>query len=160
MSDVVFRRPAGGLLTIGPTAVATLEAHKQIRRSMSEAGGILLGRLIESSPDAVVDVAVPPQPGDRKSRFFFFRRKQPAQERVNRAWMDSGGTMIYLGEWHSHPEDDPKPSGHDLTNWRRILREVVCEHDPLFFVIVGRHRSRCWEGSRSEDTLVQLENVV
>lgn len=159
MSDAIFRRPSGGLLTIGSVPVRNLESHRQVRESMSEAGGILLERLIQSSQDVVVDEAAPPHAEDRKSRFSFFRRKKPAQERVNMAWTASSGTVVYLGEWHTHPEDDPRPSGHDLTDWKRILRDVVCEHDSLFFVVVGRARIRCWEGSRSTGLLVQLENV-
>lgn len=146
------------MLTLGPGAIATLTACRQSRQSMPEAGGILLGRLIESSPDIVIDAATPPHPEDRESRFSFFRRKEPAQHRVNIAWMASGGTSIYLGEWHSHPEDDPHPSGQDLSNWKRILRYVKCEHDALFFLIVGRHHSRAWEGSRDSGAITALAN--
>lgn len=159
MRDATFQRPSGGLLTIGSVPLLSLDAYRQVRESMAEAGGILLGRLIDSSQDVVVDEAAPPHAEDRKSRFSFFRRKRPAQERVNRAWTSSSGTLVYLGEWHTHPEDDPQPSAHDLAQWKRILCEVVCGHDPLFFLIVGRVRIRCWEGSRSTGALVQLESV-
>ena len=46
----------------------------------------------------------------------------------------SAGTIGYVGEWHTHPEPVPSPSGQDCANWRNLVRQT--KH-PLAFVILG-----------------------
>lgn len=66
------------------------------------------------------------------------------------AWRESTGTRIYLGDWHSHPEDDPKPSCVDRRDWNRVLKRAVYEQDFLLFAIVGRRSIAPWEGRLSD----------
>jgi integrative and conjugative element protein (TIGR02256 family) len=75
---------------------------------------------------------------------------------VNRSWDQSSGTTNYLGEWHTHPEVDPSPSGTDLKNWSRILKGVDTDLDSLFFLIVGSENIRAWEGTREGLGIVEL----
>jgi integrative and conjugative element protein (TIGR02256 family) len=152
----VFQRSDIGVVTFSTAAVEVFDLYKQVEGSQPEGGGVLLGRMIDGSSDIVVDQATKPNPADRRSRFSFIRKKQPAQEKVNRAWADSEGTSVYLGEWHSHPEDFPTPSSKDLRNWKRILRDVKCDYDALFFLIIGRKDVVAWEGSRASGNLLQL----
>jgi integrative and conjugative element protein (TIGR02256 family) len=67
---------------------------------------------------------------------------------IDRAWRQSGGTCTYLGEWHTHPEQHPTPSGIDWQNWQRKLL-VDRFTEPIFFVIVGIAAIHVWEGRRS-----------
>jgi integrative and conjugative element protein (TIGR02256 family) len=92
-----------------------------------------------------VDEVTVPGPHDRQGRFHFFRAERPAQVVVNKAWARSGGELNYLGEWHTHPEDDPTPSCHDRTDWRRLVTIQRYEQPSLFFVIAGRRKIRAWE---------------
>ncbi len=52
-----------------------------------------------------------------------------------RRWKESDETMGYMGEWHTHPEDHPTPSGIDLRNWLDI---TVPRPEPMVFLILGR----------------------
>ena len=52
-------------------------------------------------------------------------------------WRASHGTVRYLGEWHTHPEDQPTPSSLDRSEWHRLAKERKDER-PLLAVIVGR----------------------
>ena len=140
-----FRRPGGGLLRISEHALATIEPYRQRRSAAPEAGGVLLGRLIVERPDVVVDAVTVPSRWDRWSRFGFVRAASPTQRAISRAWENSTGEQNYLGEWHTHPEDDPTPSGVDLSNWDRLARDARFEQDALFFVIAGRAHIRAWE---------------
>jgi integrative and conjugative element protein (TIGR02256 family) len=108
----------------------------------------MLGRLILDSSDVIVDEATQPHPDDKRSRFFFWRSNRPAQQRVVDAWNGSSGTHIYLGEWHTHPEDVPTPSCVDIQNWKRILKKSRFEQGFLLFVIVGRRETRVWEARK------------
>lgn len=147
-SELVFRRASGGRLAIGPDAQSTLLAHRQLSSRAAEAGGILLGRLLLGSDDVVVDQAAEPVAEDRRARFHFIRALLPAQTRVVELWRQSRGTTIYLGEWHTHPEDLPTPSWLDEREWRRIATMARYEQSHLFFVIVGRATARAFEVDR------------
>lgn len=144
------------MVELSPVAVAAMQSHRQVAARAAEAGGILLGRLIKNSMDVVVDRVSPPSPADKRSRFRFFRRARPAQEVVDAAWRTSGGTTAYLGEWHTHPEEQPRPSCIDRRDWRRIVRRARFEQDALLFVIVGVLSIGVWELRRDDSTPRQL----
>lgn len=111
---------------------------------------MLLGRLIEGTEDVVVDEVTVPSPRDKRRRFFFFREKDTAQKHVVNAWNLSKQTRNYLGEWHSHPQDEPSPSGPDIINWRRVVKESQFEQRFLLFLIVGRDCIGAWELAKNE----------
>ena len=48
---------------------------------------------------------------------------------------NSHGEISYLGEWHTHPEDFPKPSIVDKQEWNNIKSK---RKYPIFFLIIGR----------------------
>ena len=144
-SVVRFVRPGGGLVEFSPLVVATLRSMRQVDEASLEAGGVLLGRLIEGSLDVVVDEITTPGPADERSRYAFKRSRKSAQPRVTQAWSESAGTRIYLGDWHSHPEDEPTPSSVDRRDWANTLRQATYEQDFLLFAIVGRRCTALWE---------------
>jgi integrative and conjugative element protein (TIGR02256 family) len=157
---VRFRTSRGGMLDISAPAAAVLVGHRQLTPDALEAGGMLLGRHIKGTSDFVVDEATLPIMKDRRSRFSFFRIKKPAQNRVTEAWFESHGSCNYLGEWHTHPEDDPSPSGTDEGNWKRIVTKTRSEHTSLFFLIVGRTRIRVWEFERGTSAPAELTELA
>lgn len=144
-NSIVFRRTNGAMVKISGGALRVLNRFRQLLPNQTEAGGMLLGRLIDGTEDVVVDEVTVPVARDRRHRFSFFREKDTAQKHVVNVWEKSSHTRNYLGEWHSHPEDDPSPSGPDLSNWRRIVRESQFEQGSLVFLIVGRISVRAWE---------------
>jgi integrative and conjugative element protein (TIGR02256 family) len=145
------------MVAFGSAAWNTLMTFRQLSPTDLEAGGILLGRLILNSSDVVVDSISIPSIRDRRERARFWRTKSDTQKMVERAWADSGGTRVYLGEWHSHPEDDPRPSSLDTTEQARIVLSATYEHESLFFAIVGRRVVRVWEGTASSLVACRLE---
>jgi integrative and conjugative element protein (TIGR02256 family) len=151
-----FLRANGGVLEISTNAERILADHRQVKMNDVEAGGILLGRMIINSRDVVVDIASLPSPNDRRGRFSFFRARNPAQLLVDRAWSESGQVINYLGEWHTHPEDDPQPSCIDRRDWKKIVTRALFDQDFLIFIIVGRTTIRAWEISRTRPKPVPL----
>ena len=133
-----------------------MQTHVQRHCWSREAGGVLLGRLLVSVEDVVVDEVTVPGAHERRSRFRFFRAQQPTQTAVNHAWARSGGAINYLGEWHTHPEDYPTPSLHDCTDWQRLVGTQRYEQNQLFFVIVGRRAIRAWELGRGQSDAASL----
>jgi integrative and conjugative element protein (TIGR02256 family) len=146
-TTLTYVRRNGGLFHLTCPVVETLRQYVQDNPDRAEAGGVLLGRHILGSDDIVVDEVTTPMPQDRRTRFRFFRSREPHQSRLDDAWARSAGSCTYLGEWHTHPERDPYPSSVDTADWKRKLRDDTYS-GVLFFVIVGTEQCRVWEGTR------------
>lgn len=154
---MIFKRGFSGTVAVCAAAAEVFARHRQLKWTAPEAGGVLLGRFIRASDDIVVDVATEPGPGDKANRSSFRRAQKRTQLLINQAWHESSGTRNYLGEWHTHPEDNPSPSTIDLLNWRRIASSAIYEQECLLFVVVGRVHVRMWELNRAGEALAQLE---
>jgi len=144
-----FQRAKGGTLQIRPDVLQMMLAYRQTNDGSSEAGGILLGRMIVDSEDVIIDEATVPTNKDTRLRFFFHRALASGAKRIRQAWRETHGTRNYLGEWHTHPEDRPTPSSLDISNWQNILRKARVEQDYLFFLILGRKEVASWEWWKS-----------
>ena len=131
-------------------------AYSQAIPSDHEAGGLLLGRLIIDCNDVVIDDVTVPDIEDQSGRFFFFRKALAHQEKLKQRWLQSNGTCNYLGEWHTHPEAIPRPSSHDISNWKRILWEAKYDSGFLFFIIVGTQTISVWEGKKDNLDILEL----
>jgi integrative and conjugative element protein (TIGR02256 family) len=77
-----------------------------------EAGGILIGSY--RGPHIEISDCTTPLSGDIRKPYLFDRRDPGHQAAALRAWRASGKTATFIGEWHTHPQDDPAPSGIDL----------------------------------------------
>jgi len=118
-----------------------------------ESGGILLG-LVFRDYDEILELGAPSR-SDKAGFFSFIRCKKPAQQKINRAWNISGGYVIYLGEWHSHPKSDPTPSEQDRRMIENAWQKTLMEIDYLYLVILGRNRS-VWIGRQNRKGLIML----
>ncbi len=153
---VFFHGESGMRLKIDELTAARLLEFAQVSPRAAEAGGTLLGRRIAGCLNVVIDAFTAPAGSDRRSRHAFFRSAEPHQRLVDQAWRDSGGTVNYLGEWHTHPEPCPRPSGVDLSDWRRRLKEDTVDAIDAFFLIVGTSMIRSWRGERSTGRIDEL----
>lgn len=123
-----------------------------------EAGGVLIGRHLAGTRHVVVDQVTVPMPGDRRSRSAFTRKQRRHQTLIDVEWQRSDGRCVYLGEWHTHPEPTPTPSGVDMNDWARRLRKDVVHADSMFFVIIGQVELCVWEGSRRSFGVARLRS--
>ncbi len=115
------------------TILERMLQYRQSGRSTPESGGMILGRIRKTYLD-ITDITVPGG-SDFQSRFQFIRRGSCHFQRALEAWRESNSEVGYLGEWHTHPEDSPRPSPIDLVGWRKV---VIDGHSPYcFFIIVG-----------------------
>ena len=142
-----YQRADQGQLLFGTHALAKFDRFRQTGFLRREAGGVLLGRHLISSPDLIVDDVTTPQWSDRRTRRSFFR-SFAHHEIALRRWRESGHTCAYLGLWHTHPEPDPVASHVDLIDWRDAIERHQFEGDTHFFVIVGQRTTRVWQGWR------------
>lgn len=155
--SLVFRRPKGGVLKLDDDALATLRRYRQVRSSATEAGGVLLGRVLLGGMNIVVDRVTTPARRDGRTRTQFLRTQRAHQRQIDRAWEESDGSCLYLGEWHTHPENDPQPSQVDKFDWRRRLKEDQVDLSAVWFVIIGIDRIRVWEGTKRDAEIVAMK---
>ncbi|WP_366241007.1 Mov34/MPN/PAD-1 family protein [Chromobacterium subtsugae] len=100
-----------------------------------EAGGILLGAV--HGAHLLIEQATPPTEWDKRHQHLFERMPAGHEAIAQSRWTDSLGTIRYLGEWHTHPEDHPRPSGLDRSEWG-LLSARRQDNRPMLAVIVGR----------------------
>ena len=140
--DLIIRKPV-------------LENFKKYEQysNRKESGGILLGKVYSSYVS--IERITTPSIFDRLGRYFFVRSKVPAQRTINRLWSNSSGSTIYLGEWHTHPETNPRPSPQDRAMISHCLKSTKMEIDFLFLIIIGFSRTY-WTGVQTEKGLLKL----
>lgn len=121
-----------GLILLRPHALQLMMAFRQAGPGATEAGGVLIGSL--RGPHIEVIDCTQPMSNDLRRRYAFDRRDAGHVVAIHAAMRSSAGTIGYVGEWHTHPEPVPSPSGQDGANWRNLVRQT--KH-PLAFVILG-----------------------
>lgn len=100
-----------------------------------ESGGILLGEIYDN--EVRIKKASIPTNFDSSSRYRFNRNKKSAQLIANYEFKNSGGTIIYLGEWHTHPENIPTPSSTDIKMITTQFQKNKINETFLLMIIVG-----------------------
>jgi integrative and conjugative element protein (TIGR02256 family) len=125
-------------IEIAASVLREMKAEAQ-DRFPAESGGVLLGYRYPSrrEPLRVVRLIGPgPKARHRPHRFEPDGAWQDAE--IARAYEESGRTLDYLGDWHSHPRAGGRPSGLDRSTAREIAEceEARAPH-PLFVILHG-----------------------
>ncbi|MGO5010655.1 Mov34/MPN/PAD-1 family protein [Niallia sp. Sow4_A1] len=158
-NEEVYLLPDNRILYIRPEAIEKMFKYKQLRWTDKEAGGILIGRILEEDNNIIIDDVSEPMPTDKRKRTRFSRKPDGHQEYMNEAFEREKGCCFYLGEWHTHPQSIPVPSTIDRKDWKRLLK-VEFESGCLFFVIVGTYELKVWYGDGEDTTVVELKRRV
>lgn len=146
---MIFKINSQSVIKISNNVVSLFHEYRQIGTRDTEAGGVLLGRFIRFSKNIVVDHVTAPMNRDIRRRYYFKKNRNDHQEAIQCIWEKSDGTCNYLGEWHTHPEPHPTPSGHDIKEWKKVLRDTICDSNELFFIIIGKESIGIWIGNRT-----------
>lgn len=123
------------LVHFKPEVLDVFTQHIQRTESDCEAGGLLLGTV--HGEHMMIEQATTPTEQDRRFRCLFERMPFGHAAVASALWLKSAGRVRHLGEWHTHPEDDPTPSGLDRSEWKRLSGQRK-DGRPLLTVIVGR----------------------
>lgn len=151
--DLVFRNPLNeGYIIISSVVLRLTNRHRQITSNAHEAGGILLGE--RRGRHIEVTFATTPKRGDKSSRTGFHRRSPFHQRFATRNWRRLGGKLDYVGEWHTHPELNPRPSTIDQKEWNKLIRT---RKNGLVFMILGT--SGLWLGFANCDAIAELSQA-
>lgn len=123
------------LLHFSEPTLETFSQHVQASDADCEAGGLLLGSV--HGAHLLLHQATVPTAWDKRFRYLFERMPYGHDAIALSRWTASQGTVRYLGEWHTHPEDYPRPSGLDRSEWTRLAAKRR-DKRPMLAVIVGR----------------------
>ena len=109
--------------------------YQQSEYNMPEAGGILLGQ-VKDNYFYILKVSTPSKK-DTFSRYRFTRDKRTAQKVIDQEFALSSHKTIYLGEWHTHPENYPSPSAQDINMIKEQFQNNILNEKLVLMVIVG-----------------------
>lgn len=123
----------GGFVLFEPGVLSAINPFRQRSSKTSEAGGVLIG--YRRADHLHIVEATVPGPRDAGTRVSFRRDDLSHQRRASACWQDSHGYLDYLGEWHTHPEMSPSPSGTDLRAWQEVVARRPAE--VFVFAILG-----------------------
>lgn len=107
--------------------------YRQCSPWAKEAGGQLFGSI--TAEQILVTTATGPYPSDERSSHRY-RSDPAAAQRAILAQAESG--LLYLGEWHTHAEDQPDASSLDRDAMHLLLAKSQLNSNALLMLIVGR----------------------
>jgi integrative and conjugative element protein (TIGR02256 family) len=120
------------------------EAH---RWSLRETGGALMGW--RGDGEAVIASVLGPGPRARHGLRSFEPDGEWQNDQGRRLYVESGRTIAYLGEWHSHPHGGGTPSGQDRETAEMIATDPAFRAPRPLYAIASkpwrRFRRRAWQ---------------
>ena len=155
---MLFKNPGHGTILITPKVVKTFTQYRQVKSSMPEAGGYLMGCLF--GDQLVINVATVPGKGDMRRATFFQRCKESGQRLINRIWKSSGRTCVLAGEWHTHPERNPTPSIVDVREAFNSFNKNDFPFGFMVVIIVGKDAIvNSWFGVQTSSGLTGIKRI-
>lgn len=143
-------------IEIEKNVIELIETMRQECPTDKESGGMLIGSILTGSNDLVIKDYTLPLKGDYQSRCRFVRKKQSHNVLLQEKWQKSNKTVMYLGEWHTHPEIEPSYSQQDIRNWKKLLQKSKTFSDYLVFIIGGISFYKVWIGCRKTEDIVLI----
>jgi integrative and conjugative element protein (TIGR02256 family) len=131
--------------------MSIMQAKAQSLWFTRESGGQLFGRI--ESGNFVVSEVTGLQRTDVRSRTSFTMDVAAANVEIVERFKRG---LHFFGDWHTHPEDDPKPSQTDLKNAARLFQ--AANGRPCFImVIVGRKNT--YVGVHNAKSIARLAEI-
>jgi len=124
-------------LIIEAHVLTTFTEARQLNASDKETGGLLLARV--SKEEVRILEATKAEKNASISRFLFQPNLKQKRRIVQEAFKDG---LHFIGEWHTHPEKDPSPSGLDRYSMTDSFRRSKHELDCFVMIIVGNRKDK------------------
>lgn len=141
-------------MVISDEVIATFGKYTQDSVEKTEAGGLLLG--FRRKDHFEIIHATEPTKFDSRTRTHWIRSDKIHSDIAKQLWLKSNRQITYLGEWHTHPEKIPYPSGIDLGEWKKLSQE--CKYSGGYgMIIVGIQE--LWCGICTKDTIIKMDKI-
>jgi integrative and conjugative element protein (TIGR02256 family) len=132
-------------------AMSIIQSRVQTLPWTKESGGQMFGK-VEGWNIIVSEVTVP-RSKDVRTRTSFSIDVPLANAEIAERFTRG---LQYLGDWHTHPENEPQPSLQDRQNAGRMFRTAGGR---AFFVVVIAGRNNTYVGLHNAKALIRLERV-
>jgi len=119
-------------LILEAQVLTTFTEARQLNDSDKETGGLLLARV--SKEEVRIIEATKAEKKASISRFLFKPNLKQKRKIVQEAFKDG---LHFIGEWHTHPEEDPNPSALDRKSMADSFRRSKHELNCFVMIIVG-----------------------
>lgn len=102
-----------------------------------ETGGILVGRVDHIRQIVYVVDALAQPPDSDSSKTKFVRGNEGVQEALEQITQETGDTIGYVAEWHTHPNGPSNPSQTDYSTIEKTAERFRPSHFPTVMVIAS-----------------------
>jgi integrative and conjugative element protein (TIGR02256 family) len=124
------------------------QLFREARRwPLRETGGALLGW--RDPGESVIAAVLGPGPRARHGLRSFEPDAEWQNEQGQRLYVESGRTVAYLGDWHSHPHGGAVPSGQDRETAEMIATDPAFRAPRPLYAIASKPwralRRRAWQ---------------
>lgn len=143
----------GYKIKIKDDVINIMKSYKQLRATDCEAGGILIGYETLNG-DIIIEYATKPYTWDKRSRYSFFRKDKKHNRILQSIWKEQGEIHIYIGEWHTHPEEYPKYSLQDKNNWIEIGNKMNKRN--FIHIILGNSEIGIWRYDAKNKKILKI----
>ena len=124
---------SGQVLVLSVEVVGKFRRYRQNRWYQREAGGQLFARL--SLSRIIIEEATGPRRTDRRTRTSYVPDRAAEQREIDSRHAEG---LHYVGDWHTHPEALPGPSGLDIASISDSVRKSTHALNGFLLVIVGQ----------------------
>ena len=124
--------PGGAALTFSNEVINTMIQYRQTCRFHRESGGQLFGHFSELR--TLIVEATRPKWLDRRSRLEFKPNRWLQRREIHARYIEG---LHFVGDWHTHPELTPHPSGEDFQNMKDCFERSVHGLNAFVMVVVG-----------------------
>lgn len=114
------------------------KAYEQHTKHDKEGCGVLMCSVDRNSNDIYINHATSPKTDDIRRHAYFFLKDKRHQEQLDKIHKESKGTVFLCGTWHSHPEDRPRASRLDISEWKKFIKGNSGVIEYFYFIIIGR----------------------
>ena len=147
-------------LIVSKSAQEVFDKYRQTRNTHVEACGILIGNHKINAHTVYIKFATIPQINDIRSRCSFKLNSASHQCILDAYFKISQNEDVYIGTWHSHPENNPTPSDIDISDWNEQYRQNKNLFTKMFFLIVGIKKIGFWMIENGKLMKLPLEEIV
>lgn len=111
-----------------------------------ETGGCVAGYYTPDTGDAVITHSIGPGPEAEHFGRKFVPDRNYHDQRLQELWEASGGTLRYMGDWHSHPGGSSELSSLDRAFMKHALGspEAYLRYGLVALVYGDLHAVRWW----------------
>ncbi|HYF66629.1 MAG TPA: Mov34/MPN/PAD-1 family protein [Ohtaekwangia sp.] len=114
-------------------SAADILVSETLKFKKLETGGVLSGYYEKDF--LIIDSVSGPGPNAHHQVDEFIIDKEYMDLYLDQQYRDSDGQNIYIGEWHTHPQEAPAPSEQDLVSIAE--RTIEWKHGAIAFMIIG-----------------------